>query len=65
MKESLTEQDHEFLVSVNNIEPDWRIHDFEKFPSVQWKLQNLRILKERNPHKHQEQCESLEAFLRT
>jgi predicted nucleotidyltransferase component of viral defense system len=51
---SLTGQDKEFLLSVSNAAPDWSIYDFERFPSVQWKLQNLKRLKESNPEKHLE-----------
>lgn len=52
---TLTNRDKEFLLSVKNAEPDWRIYDFERFPTVQWKLQNLRKLKSTNPEKHLEQ----------
>ncbi|MDA1370276.1 MAG: nucleotidyl transferase AbiEii/AbiGii toxin family protein [Proteobacteria bacterium] len=49
---NLTEKDREFLLSVKNAEPDWGIYDFRRFPAVQWKLQNLRKLKNKNPEKH-------------
>ena len=65
IKKSLTEQDKNFLVSVNKTEPDWGIYDFERFPSVQWKLQNLRKLQETNPQKYIKQCEMLKTFLQT
>jgi predicted nucleotidyltransferase component of viral defense system len=55
----LTQKDREFLLSVKNLEPDWAIYDFERFPAVQWKLHNLRKLKETNPEKHKEQYEAL------
>lgn len=32
--------------------PDWSIFDFERFPAVQWKLQNHNKLKNSNPEKH-------------
>lgn len=57
---SLTAVDKKFLLSVKNCEPDWNIYDFEKFPAVQWKLQNLRKLKETNPNKHLELYKALE-----
>ncbi|MCF0075569.1 hypothetical protein LZD49_34160 [Dyadobacter sp. CY261] len=44
--------------------PDWSIYDFEKFPSIQWKLRNLTILKKNNPGKHREQFEILEEKLK-
>lgn len=64
--ESLTEEDKSFLLSVKSLNPDWGIYDFEKFPAVLWKLQNLQKLKDNNPEKHQEQYkllkETLESF---
>jgi hypothetical protein len=38
IQKSLTGQDKEFLLSVNNAGPDWGIYNFECFPSVQWEL---------------------------
>lgn len=60
---SLTAEDKKFLLSVKNCEPDWNIYDFEKFPAVQWKLQNLRKLKEANPNKHLELYKALKTKL--
>jgi predicted nucleotidyltransferase component of viral defense system len=60
---SLTEEDREFLLSIKNLTPDWSIYDFERFPTVQWKLQNLRKLKEANPDKHREHYEALKRKL--
>jgi predicted nucleotidyltransferase component of viral defense system len=62
--ENLTEQDKEFLLSFKDTAPDWNIHDFQKFPSIQWKLQNLKKLKESNPDKHKIQIEELRRKLR-
>jgi predicted nucleotidyltransferase component of viral defense system len=56
---SLTENDKQFLLSFEETKPDWSIHDFQRFPSVQWKLQNLQKLKGLNPAKHSEQLEAL------
>lgn len=56
---SLTDEDMAFLLSVKNVEPDWSIYDFEKFPAVQWKLKNLKKLKDANPEKHKEQYQAL------
>jgi len=50
--ENLTNTDKEFLFSFENGAPDWGLYDFEDFPAVQWKLQNLQKLKETNPEKH-------------
>ncbi|GAB4195044.1 MAG: nucleotidyl transferase AbiEii/AbiGii toxin family protein [Wenzhouxiangellaceae bacterium] len=60
---NLTDSDRAFLLGVKNCEPDWRIYDFERFPAVQWKLHNLRQLKEKNPQKHRDLYEALEAKL--
>lgn len=49
---SLTLEDKEFLLSFKSFSPDWSIYDFERFPAVQWKLQNLLILKANNPSKY-------------
>ncbi len=57
--QNLTSQDKAFLLSVKAVTPDWSIYDFERFPAVQWKLQNLQKLKDSNPEKHQEQYEAL------
>lgn len=59
VNQCLTEQDKKFLLSVKNCEPDWSIYDFERFPAVQWKLHNLRKLKDSNPDKHKEQYDAL------
>lgn len=61
--QSLTERDKEFLLSVKNLTPDWSIYDFQRFPSINWKLQNLKRLKDKNPDKHKEQYEALKSKL--
>lgn len=61
--ESLTQKDKDFLLSVKSCKPDWTIYDFERFPAVQWKLQNLQKLKENNPQKHEELFEALKGRL--
>jgi hypothetical protein len=60
---SLTNEDKEFLLSVKNLEPDWSIYDFSRFPAIIWKLQNLQRLKENNPEKHSQQSEFLRKTL--
>jgi predicted nucleotidyltransferase component of viral defense system len=59
VQESLTDRDKDFLLSFKRAEPDWTIYDFEKFPSIQWKLKNLNTLKKSNPAKHQQQLDLL------
>lgn len=61
--ENLTYKDKSFLVSVKNVTPDWSIYDFERFPALSWKLQNLKKLQEKNPDKHREQYEILQSKL--
>ena len=34
--------------------PDWSIYNFEVYPSIKWKLQNLEKIKTTNPAKHKE-----------
>ena len=58
-----TDSDRQFLIRFSKLEPDWSIYDFERFPSVQWKIQNLIKLKELNPDKHREQVKLLEEVL--
>lgn len=52
IQKNLDDRDKEFLLSFKRLEPDWSIYNFEEFPSVQWKLQNLQILRKKNPEKH-------------
>lgn len=54
VQSSLTVADKQFLLSFKNLTPDWGIYNFERFPAIQWKLQNLQKLKARNPTKHLE-----------
>lgn len=61
--ENLTDSDKEFLLSFENNTPNWNAYNFEDYPAVQWKLQNLQKLKEANPEKHREQLELLESGL--
>ncbi len=58
--EKLSEEDRGFLLSFNRLEPDWAIYNFQHFPSVRWKLQNLQKLRETQPEKFNKQCDLLE-----
>jgi predicted nucleotidyltransferase component of viral defense system len=60
---NLNDGDKEFLLSFVNTEPDWSIYDFNKFPSVQWKLANLKALKDKNPEKHTKILKTLKEAL--
>ncbi len=53
----------DFLLSVHNAKPNFKLIDHGKaldLPAVQWKLLNLRKLKSQNPRKHALQREALE-----
>ncbi len=63
VSKSLTQEDKDFLLSFKNCEPDWSIYNFERFPAVQWKLQNLKKLKENNPNKYNDLFEALKRGL--
>ena len=61
--QNLTDKDKEFLLSFGEGTPNWDIYDFERFPAVQWKLQNLTKLKNGNPEKHESFVASLKKVL--
>ena len=63
VQSALTQSDKAFLLSFKNLEPDWSLYDFDGFQSVQWKLQNLKKLRESNPEKYSEQLERLKKLL--
>lgn len=63
VKACLTEDDKNFLLSLNRLEPDWTIYDYQHFPSVRWKLLNLKKFKKENPDAWHEQLEKLQAVL--
>jgi predicted nucleotidyltransferase component of viral defense system len=56
---NLTGKDKQFLLSINELKPDWGVYDFERFPAVRWKLVNLRKLGESDPEKYRQQFEAL------
>ena len=61
---SLEESDIDFLLSLNRLEPDWSIYDFQDKPSVRWKLLNLDRFRQENPDAYQDQLAQLELILR-
>ena len=63
IKRRLSEQDKTFLLSIKSVTPDWSIYNFEHFPAVQWKLQNLNKLRNTNKKKHEEQYQTLKEKL--
>ena len=60
---SITEDDKLFILGFKNSIPDWSIYNFEAYPSIKWKLQNLEKIKTTNPAKHKELCDSLKRKL--
>lgn len=60
---SLNSTDIQFLLDFENTIPNWELYDFEEFPAVQWKLKNLRKLKNTNPEKHLKQLNQLKELL--
>lgn len=59
----LTTEEKKFLLNIHDVTPDWSVYDFSRFPSVNWKLQNLQQLKSVNPDKHKIQFENLSVLL--
>lgn len=57
LKQHFTVQDHQFLLSYEQGQPDWSLfpHDLSAFPAIRWKQQNLRRLKETDPDKWERQ----------
>jgi len=64
--QALSEDDKLFLLSFKQGEPGWDLYPWEgleKMPAVQWKLLNIRKLKNQDPEKHVEQLTALETCL--
>ena len=62
VKSLMTEADKKFLISFESGQPEWNGYEFEYFkdyPSVQWKLLNLKKLAKQNSQKLQEEIEYL------
>lgn len=48
----LTDEDKEFLLNFKNLTPIWDKYVYSDFSSVKRKIQNLEMLKDKNPEKH-------------
>lgn len=59
----LNNNDKAFLLNFNRLEPDWALYDFQEYPSVKWKIQNLTKLHNDNPDKYWQQLGALEAII--
>ena len=58
----MTDADKKFLISFETGQPEWDGYEFEYFkdyPSIKWKLLNLKKLAKQNPQKLQEEAEKL------
>ena len=68
LRSLLTEEDKRFLVSFESGQPEWNGYEFEYFkdyPSVQWKILNLKKLAKQNPQKLQAEAEKLRNVLKS
>lgn len=63
IKQSLNDYDKEFLIQFESGTPDWTRYNFGNFPAVNWKILNIKNLKEINPVKHNQEIEKLKLFL--
>lgn len=60
-KDQLADADKAFLLNFNRLTPDWSDYDFQEYPSVKWKIENLIRLRQNNPDKYRQQLDTLEA----
>jgi hypothetical protein len=66
LRSLLTEEDKKFLISFESGQPEWDGYQFEYFknyPSVQWKLLNLKKFAKQNPKKLRDEVEKLNFVL--
>ena len=66
VKSLMTEEDKKFLISFESGQPEWDGYEFEyfkNFPSVKWKLLNLKKLTKQNPQKLQKEVDKLRNIL--
>jgi hypothetical protein len=63
LQASITEEDKLFILGFKNCLPDWSSYNFEAYPSIKWKLQNLEKIKAANPVKHKELYDTLKRKL--
>jgi hypothetical protein len=66
VNQNFTDTDREFLLSFESGSPEWDkccAGDLSNFPAIQWKLKNIRTLKDTNSTKFNEGIEKLSKFL--
>jgi len=61
--ESLNELDKQFLLDFKNLNLNWTHFNFQGFPGIEWKIENLKKLKENNPEKHKKLLDLLKQKL--
>jgi len=62
----LTEEDRLFLMSFKKGNPYWEllsVPNAKELPAVRWKLQNIEVLRKKNPKKHNEMLKALNGAL--
>jgi predicted nucleotidyltransferase component of viral defense system len=63
IRSQLDERDKAFLLNFNRLEPDWSFYDFQEYPSVKWKIQNMTKLHHNNLEKYRQQLDALEGII--
>lgn len=63
IQERLTEYGRRFILGITRLEPDWSQYPFQDFPSVRWKIMNIKALKEQNEKKYMDHYKALERSL--
>ena len=48
INEMLNHEDKQFLINFKKLSAQWDLYNFKDFPSVQWKMKNLEVFKEKN-----------------
>ena len=63
IRSQLDDRDKAFLLSFNRLEPDWSFYNFQEYPSVKWKIQNMTKLHHNNLEKYRHQLNALEGII--
>lgn len=65
LKDCLNDEDRQFLLSINQLEPDWSTYNYQQFPSVKWKIMNLEKFRDNNPDTYKKHLTELTNILST
>ena len=63
IRSQLDDRDKAFLLNFNRLEPDWSFYNFQEYPSVKWKFQNMTKLHHNNLEKYRQQLDALEGII--